>query len=146
MTESDMKPWLRLRNAMIERAVWDFEMLISEAPIPISSDSCQSEMTIPAIRAFAKGTEIAVWLDKIERTYYEQFKPYAREHAHDIVKAWKKHQKLRTDYERDQDLKTYKYKCPLCGNALKPLTICGVKCIGCSFCYLNIKLPKKEKK
>ena len=144
--ESDVWEWLMLRNAMIERAVWDFEMLISEAPIPKTAGSLQSEMTVPAIRQFAKGTNTEIWLKKIERIYNEKFRPYATEHAQDIVKAWRKHMKLKTKYELEQDLKRYEYKCPMCGGALRPITICGKKCIGSTFCYLNILMPKKEKK
>lgn len=146
MKESDILPWLELKNAIIQRAVWDFEMLISEAPIPVGMSSCTAEMNVPAIRQFAKGTDIETWLDKIERIYCEKFQPYAKEHAEEIVKAWRKHMRIRTDYGREQDLKTYKHKCPLCGGALKPMTICGVKCIGCSFCYLNVRMPRKETK
>ena len=134
--------WLNLRNAMIARAIYDYEMLISDAPVVDGADMIMSEMTIPSIRAFFSGTERMDWIKKIDRIYHEEFRPYALKHANEIKSRWKKHMALKTDYERDCDLKVYPHKCPLCGGAMKPVTICGLKFIGCNFCYLNVQIPE----
>lgn len=144
--ETDIWPWLMLKNAIIERAVWDYEMLISEAPIPFGHDTVAREMTIPAIKAFVKGTDAEEWLKKINRIYHEKFRPYAKRNYKRIVADWEEIKKLPTKYEQEQAMKTNRNKCPLCGNALRPMTICGLDVIGCNFCYLNVLMPRERKK
>ena len=144
--ETDIWPWLMLRNALIERAVYDYEMLISEAPIPIGRDHVAQEMTIPAIKAFVKGTDTEEWLKKISRIYHEKFKPYAKRNYKRIIKDWKEIEKIENKTEREAAMKNSRNKCPLCGGTLKPVKICGLDAIGCSFCYLNILKPKERKK
>ena len=146
MTEtSDMKPWLDLWNAMLIRSIHDFEILISEAPVKRDASYDEYAMTIPHILQFLKGTEVEEWPKMIEKTYINKFRPYAKKNARKIEEAWKDVKKL-NGYERDMAIKSFKYKCPLCGGALKPDRICGVNVINCTGCMLNIKAPKRRKK
>ena len=145
--EADIWPWLMLRNAIVQQAVYDYEALISEGPLPVNAGASQLEMSIPAIRQFTKDTDADEWLDKIDRLYFEEFKPYAKRHADEIIEDWKEVEKLEDDYARRRALKNYKHRCPMCGGAMRPITSYGVKLIGCNFCYLNAKIPtKKEEK
>lgn len=142
---AETRPWLDLWNAMIIRAIHDYEILISEAPIKRDAGYDEYSMTIPHILEFLKGTEAEGWPKIIEKTYIEKFRPYAKRNARKIEEAWKDVRGLE-GYARDMALKNFKYKCPLCGGALKPARICGVHVINCTGCMLNVKAPKRRKK
>lgn len=144
--EADVHPYLELKNAIITQAVFDYEAVISDAPLPTTSGTDISSMTKASIREFAKGTHITDWLDKIDRIYNEEFRPYVKDHAEEIVRDWKKIQRLPSDWDREQAMKASPHKCPLCGGTLKPQRICQASVITCNYCYLNMRIPKKEKK
>ena len=142
---SETRPWLDLWNAMIIRSLHDFEMLISEAPIKRTAGYDEYSMTIPHILEFLKGTEAEGWPKIIENTYIKKFRPYAKKHARKIEEGWKDIVKL-DGYDRDLAIRNFKYRCPLCGGALKPDRIYGVNVINCTGCMLNVKAPKRRKK
>ena len=143
----EFRPYENLMNAIILQAVLDFESLISDAPISVGSDSYESSMTVPAIRHWAKGTKVNEWLDKIERTYKNKFRPYSESHAKEIAKDWKKlTRKCQTKYDWDLAYQTYPHKCPLCGGALRPKTVNSMKTISCNGCNLNVMFPLEVKK
>lgn len=144
-SEADIWPWLMLRNAIVEQTVYDFEMMISDAPLP-SNMYCASEMSISAIRSFTKDTKVDVWLDKIYRIYRREFRPYVEEHEDEIISAWKKVKKDKTKYGASVAYKDDPHKCPLCGGILRPKRICGVNVIGCTGCYLNVRQKGGKKK
>lgn len=143
--EADVHQYLELKNAIIAQAMFDYEAVISDAPLPTHSGTDISTMTKASIREFAKGTQITNWLDKIDRIYKEEFRPYVAEHAEEIIAEWKRIQKLRTDWDRELAMKASPHKCPLCGGTLKPQKICHVPVITCNYCYLNMKVPKEVK-
>lgn len=146
VTKTNLDPYEELLNAIIAQAVYDYEALISDAPInELSSSYYASAMTPAAIRAWARDTKTEKILDKIDKVYKEEFRPYAKEHAKEIVKEWKRIQKIRDDWERELAMRANPYRCPLCGGALKPKKINGMQTITCNYCYLNIEMPKGVK-
>lgn len=142
---SETRPWLDLWNAIIIRSLHDFEMLISEAPIKRTAGYDEYSMTIPHILEFLKGTEAEGWPKIIENTYIKKFRPYAKKNARKIEEGWEDIAKL-DGYDRDLAIRDFKYRCPLCGGALKPDRIYGVNVINCTGCMLNVKAPKRRKK
>jgi len=145
-TANERTPYENLLNAIIAQAVYDYEALISDAPInELNTSYYASTMTTAAIRAWAKDTRVEKILDKIDKVYEEEFKPYAKEHAVEIVKEWKRIQRIRDEWERELAVKASPYKCPLCGGSLKPKKINGLQTITCNYCYLNVKMPKGVK-
>lgn len=146
ITKTNLDPYEDLLNAIIQQAVFDYESIISEAEINETATSyVATTMTKEAIRAWAKDTRVEKILDKIDKVYEEEFKPYAKEHAQEIVKEWKRIQKLPGDWERELAMRANPHKCPLCGGSLKPKTIYGGRTISCNYCNLNILMPKGVK-
>lgn len=146
VTKTSLDPYEDLLNAIIQQAVLDYQTLISEAEINTLSTSYDATtMTPTAIRVWAKGTEIEKWLDRIDDVYKNEFKPYAKEHAQEIVDEYKRISKIRDDWERQLAMRANPHKCPLCGGSLKPKVIFGGKTISCNYCNLNVLLPKGVK-
>ena len=146
ITKTNLDPYEDLLNAIIHQAVLDYESLISEAEINTLSTSYDAAtMTTTAIRVWARGTSVEKILDKIDQIYKNEWKPYAKEHAQEIVDEWKRIQKITDDWERQLAMRANPHKCPLCGGSLKPKIIYGGKTISCNYCNLNILMPKGVK-
>lgn len=143
VTKTNLDPYEDLLNAIIKQAVFDYELIISDAGVNTADTSYMATtMTKEAIRAWAKDTKVEKMLDKIDKVYKEEFRPYAKEHAQEIVDEWKRIQKIRDEWERELAMRANPHKCPLCGGSLKPKKVYGMKTITCNYCNLNVKLPK----
>lgn len=128
-----------LANAMIERAVRDFEAAISGYNI---TKICGSpEDAKKSVETFAKKKaskyyttlDIEDILKKIERTYRKEFIPMVNANAEEILTAWERHQKR-------CDSTTKPWKCPNCGGDLH-IGVWNDHIIECSGCNLSAPIP-----
>lgn len=139
-----------LLNAIALQAVFDYETLISDAPVPV----VMGDESIEKIRLFARDTPLTGYLDRIDRIYQNEFKPYVEEHYKEIWEDWPVVQKARGK-NQDVLVRQYKHKCPVCGGSLRPMLFGNAftrkkighsSFIGCSSCNLNARVPGGNKK
>ena len=137
------KNWDDLANAIIERAVRDFEYAISDRPIP--QDCSLKDCSREAIMAFAKkqalrDIDLVLILKNIEKDYRTKFRPYALKHYKEIKSE---RARLGRKYDTNPHInERVTHRCPVCGGALM---ICGGY-VHCTYCNLNVKIPKEKKK
>ncbi len=134
-------------SAIVEQAATDYELLISDKPLPVSEDS--KYFNIQELRLFARDqkiTDINVTgiFETIDRRY-KKFRKVVREHHKEIIEDWNI---WSPKYMNNYNImnKKMRYHCPLCGSFLRP----GSKknndkgYIKCTRCSLNMRIPKEE--
>ena len=133
-----------LANAVVLQAVLDYEYLISDRPVFDARNINKFEIRKFAQEQTFSGTDVNAILDRIDRVYKKEFRPYVRRHHKEIVAITEKAEKHRDSWKWLQDHSPY--HCPLCGGTLRR----GSKrdrCrdyIVCSSCNLNMRIPKEE--
>ena len=129
-----------LISAIALQAVLDYEAIMSDAP-----HEGGPTMTKVAIRKFTKGTKVDKFLDRIERIYREEFRPYIALHWQEILDEWPKVEDSSCRAELEQLQRAYKHKCPACGGNIIPYQTKKERpiYIGCSTCNLNMKIPRR---
>lgn len=152
-----IEPYENLINAIIEQAVRDYEAVISDYPV---TNYEGAPMTREELRLFAKDqwisdVKVEPILDKVEKVYKEEFRPYVREHWKEILEDWKALQEIGSYGEYQEALKNYPHRCPLCGGNLKPMNgffdrktrkTIRVPFIQCTYCDLNMRYEDGRKK
>ena len=134
------KSYEDLANAVIKRAVLDYEALISGR----GTGESGSIVNIPEILSFAKGntfTKIDIYgtLEKIKRVREKEFVPYVAKHQRDIVLEYLQLKKKKVNTTSYNDI--FSHRCPVCGGAMIPTFIKdhrngeakfeGVGCVNC---------------
>lgn len=129
-----------LANAIVQQMVQDYEVCISDMPIPASYENVSaSKIRFEAKHQWFTPIDVVAVLDKIDRVYKEKFRPYCLEHADEIIKDYNKlYKKYKGDSTEIRKHSTH--KCPFCKGTLKP--IMKNRYITCSFCYLNVRVKK----
>ena len=138
--------WLMLAQAICVQAARDYEYILSDMPEPKAKMPATCNAT--EIEMFARDqryTEVKMdaVMERINRVYFKQFRPYVEEHMGEIMKSWANVKKNRKpgEYNKDSTKKLHPYCCPNCGGSLHP----GYKnkYIVCDGCNLNMRIPDK---
>ena len=129
-----------LANAIVQRAVEDYEMAISGVP-------CEDEIT--SLERFADNCDQGEYvltkarvhdLLALVRKGHKQFVKYANENGKEIIAETKR---IRSKHGEITDSR---YRCPMCGGALYTESQCGVHRVVCTGCYLSevVQIDKKK--
>lgn len=137
-----------LANAIVHQAAWDYELLISDKPLPVSINN--NLCNLEELKIFARDQKyVDMDVNGIYETinrHYKEFRQIVSEHAQEIIDEWNKYSPERKD-DFNFLSKTLTYKCPNCGHFLRPgnyrQNTKGY--IVCSFCNLNMRIPKGVK-
>lgn len=146
-----------LTNAIVERVVRDWEMVISDYPVQNYEGA---PMTREDIRLFARDqwisdADVNAILDKIEKVYTEKFRPYVKDHWKEILEDWEHIRQATSSTEYARRMKEYRHICPMCGGKLKPMNgmwdrkarkTLREPYITCSYCELNMRYDDGRKK
>lgn len=138
--------WNNLANAVVLQAVQDYEYCISDKPMFIGKEKVSKE----EIRLFARtqqlvGIDVNAILDRIDRMYHMEFRPYVLNNLKGILDISKLARKQKGKAAWTWIADHSPYKCPFCGGYLRE----GLKRDGnagyivCSHCNLNMRIPKE---
>lgn len=137
-----------LANAICKRAILDYELMISEKPLPshLSEKYCNMHDTIEFLQ-----NQSYVQLDlykiakQIERKYKEEWIPYVRQHEDEIIENWKTLKKWER-WNIDALKKTHPFFCPVCGGIIRPGSkkTASENYIICTSCDLNVRKTRKK--
>lgn len=142
----DDNAWKNLANAIVIQAVLDYEYLVSDKPLPATKDKVnKTEIRLFAANQHLVSTDVTSILDRVDRVYRHEFRPYVRKHSKDIIKICREAKKHPAPWTWLQD--NSPYKCPFCGNALRQGAAINnsTDYIVCSSCNLNMRIPKEDK-
>mgnify|MGYP006958160456 CR=1 FL=1 len=143
--------WESLANAVCERAVRDFEAIISDAPLP--DDVSMTICNLGELKNFAKEqvyTDLP--LDKImariNRVYKEEFRPYVKKNGKAIIDSWLGQKLDKVDPDKQRRL--HPHVCPNCGGLLRPAKKNSgrdgyIVCTKCNLNMIFVDIPKKKK-
>ncbi len=129
-----------LANAIVQKAVEDYEMAIS---------GTQCEMEMASLEEFADKCDAGEYvltkakvndLLKMVRKGHEEFVKYAKANADEIIAETKRIRSKR------EDIASSRFKCPMCGGAVFSELEYGVHRACCTGCYLSevIRVEKKK--
>jgi len=132
---------LELRNAIIEQAFRDYELLISDIP-----QLEETDFNLTGLEQFFRyqnytDMHLDVLKDKVLNVYKKKFRPYVAQNASDIKKMTINKIKKMSDKQRLE----YPHRCPNCGGLLYRGKRPYQNYIVCSYCNLNMSIPKEAK-
>lgn len=134
-----------LANAIIKRAVDDYEDLMCETVYPGAIINWESIIGFLSEQTFVR-LDMMEQIDIIRNVYNYKFIPYVKKHTKEIEQEWKKFDKQNIPI--DERVKYTHHHCPLCRGVLRPMhrkTDTGIGCTGCHLIYY-IPVEVKEDK
>ena len=134
--------YVSLSNAIVEKAVVDYERALSGAGYGEHSAS----WVISSVERYAKEQsneintiDLNAVLSRIKREYNGKYISLAVDNAYSIKREWDYFSKK--NIGREEMLKKAHYKCPVCGNVLRGKKLSGdgyiVECSGC-YCFKHV--------
>ena len=144
VTDGD-NAWRNLANAIVIQAVQDYEYLVSDKPMFSTKDKVtKTEIRLFAVKQQLVNVDVSAILDRVDRVYQHQFRPYVRQNYKSILEMTRKSKKHPAPWSWLQD--NTPYKCPFCGGALRQGAAINSSTdyIVCSQCNLNMRIPKED--